>query len=463
MSQKPAETISGAGQLAIARERVDVLAVRNAEPDWLKRSRLAAWEAYLLMPMPTTRDEEWRRTDLDALDLSRLVPLEAAKTTTNEQDKLGTLPAWIESVHRHVERTQAFVVQSSTGSFQTQISDELKKKGVVFTSLETAFEKHEDLIKPYFDQNKIQLADGKFALMNKALFNCGAFLFVPKNVEIADPFFIVINLTGDQMTGGNPAAIFPRVVVVAEANSKVSVVTILTSESHTGGMSLVNSIVEVHTGQGATVNSAEIDNFDSNIFSVVRNDNYVERDGKLSSITACLGGAHVKADIVTCLNAPGSSSDILGVILGDANEQFNYNTVQEHAAPDTTSNINFRVALKDQSASVYQGIIKVAKIAQRTNAYQSNKNLLLGHQAKADSIPKLEILADDVKCSHGATVGPVDREQLFYLMSRGLTRTEAEELVVNGFFRQVVENAPIAGCGEWISELVAAKIKDPTD
>ncbi len=463
MSQNPADTLSSAGKLAIARERVDVLSTRNAEPEWLKKSRLAAWEAYLQTPMPTTRDEEWRRTDIDALDLSRLVPVEAAKTQTNDKEKAGSLPAWIESATRHIEQMQAIVMQSSTGSFQTNINAELEKKGVVFTSLETAFEKHADLIKPYFDQSKVQLSEGKFALMNKALFNCGAFLYVPKDVEIKEPFFIVINLNGDHLSGGHPAAIFPRVVVNAEANSKVSVVTVFTSESHTGGMSLSNSIVEVRTGRNAQVEFVEIDNYDSNIFAVSKNENHVDRDGKLSAINTCLGGAHVKTDIITWLNAPGASSDVLGLVLGDGNEQFNFNTVQEHAANDTTSDINFRVALKDQAASVYQGIIKVAKVAQRTNAYQSNKNLLLGAHAKADSIPKLEILADDVKCSHGATVGPVDREQIFYLMSRGLTRTEAEELVVNGFFRQIVEKAPIAGIGEWISELVAAKIKSPTD
>lgn len=463
MSQKPADTLSSAGQLAIARERVDVLSTRNAEPDWLKKSRLAAWEAYLQTPMPTARDEEWRRTEIDALDLSRLVPVEAAKTQTNETEKNGVLPAWVESASRHIENIQAVVMQSSTSSFQTKLNAEVEGKGVVLSSLETAFEKHADLIKPYFDQSKLQLSEGKFALMNKALFNCGAFLYVPKNVELKEPIFIVINLNGDQLSGGHPAAIFPRIVVNAEANSKVSVVTVLTSESHSGGMSLVNAIVEVHTGQNAQVNFVEIDNYDSNIFAVTKNDHHVDRDGKLSSITACLGGAHVKTDIVTWLEAPGANSDVLGVILGDANEQFNFNTVQEHASNDTTSNINFRVALKDQAASVYQGIIRVAKVAQRTDAFQSNKNLLLGTQARADSIPKLEILADDVKCSHGATVGPVDRDQIFYLMSRGLTRTEAEELVVNGFFRQIVEAAPIVGIGEWISELVAAKIKSPTD
>jgi len=162
--------------------------------------------------------------------------------------------------------------------------------------------------------------------------------------------------------------------------------------------------------------------------------------------------------IETILVDRGGQSDIKGIVLGHGSEHVSYNTIQEHAAPDTTSNINFRVALKDSAASIYQGIVKVDKIAQRTNAFQSNKNLLLGSEARADSIPKLEILADDVKCSHGATVGPVDKEQLFYLQSRGLSLKESEELIVTGFFAQVLNTITIKGVADWINALAAEKI-----
>ncbi len=139
-------------------------------------------------------------------------------------------------------------------------------------------------------------------------------------------------------------------------------------------------------------------------------------------------------------------------------KRYSFNTIQDHIAPDTSSTINFRVALKDSSSSAYLGTIRVSKEGQRTDSTQSNKNLLLGANAHADSIPKLEILADDVKCSHGATVGPADKEQIFYLMSRGLNNLEAEELIVTGFFRQVVQSCPVDGAGDWINNLVAEKI-----
>ena len=150
---------------------------------------------------------------------------------------------------------------------------------------------------------------------------------------------------------------------------------------------------------------------------------------------------------------------MLGVVFGDNKEHLSYNTIQDHDAPNTTSDINFRVALKDEAVSAYQGNIKVAKEAQKTNAFQSNKNLLLGKQAKADSIPKLEILANDVKCSHGATVGPVDEDQVFFLMARGLDKKTAEELIVAGFFDTVLESLPDKVANNWIHELIKEKIQ----
>jgi len=202
----------------------------------------------------------------------------------------------------------------------------------------------------------------------------------------------------------------------------------------------------------------ELQKFPPDTFSVTQTYNEVARDGQFNSFTVGMGGAQLKADIATLLQDRGASSDIQGVVLGDGEEHFSFNTIQEHNAPDTRSNIMFRVALKDKATSVYLGNIRVDKIAQRTDAFQQNKNLLLGSQARADSIPKLEILADDVKCSHGATVGPVDQEQIFYLMSRGLSRGEAEELIVTGFFRKVVDTLTLPGAADWINDLVTEKI-----
>jgi Fe-S cluster assembly protein SufD len=220
-------------------------------------------------------------------------------------------------------------------------------------------------------------------------------------------------------------------------------------------LSLVSQLSEIYAEAGAKLSYAELQDFGQHVFYNTRLNNYVHKDAHVDNLSVAIGAAQSKADVATYLQESGANSEVLGVVFGTGQECFSYNTIQEHNAPDTQSDINFRVALKDRSKSMYQGIIRVDKKAQKTQAFQSNKNLLLSNGAKADSIPKLEILADDVKCSHGATVGPVDPEQLFYLMSRGLSVKEAEEFVVLGFFNKVLAQFPLSHTLEWLQGIIA--------
>jgi Fe-S cluster assembly protein SufD len=408
------------------------LTTKFSEPTWLADSRLHAWEAYLQRPMPTARDEDWRRTDIEALDLTRLQTVALKRTS-------------VASVEKYFEATDT-------------LSPEAVKQGVIFCDITTAIEKHPDKIRDYILNS---CDNDKFCLLNRALFNNGTFIYVPRGVTLEKPLVIGLEFNEEGVEAGYGAAAFPRVIIAAEDNSNVDVVFVLSSsQGKAEQSSLASALVDVHVKRGARVNYLELQDFAHNVFYVQRVNSNVEQDGRFNSLSVAIGGKQTKSDIATFLKDRGSSSAVLGVVLGSDGSKFSFNTIQEHNAPDTTSDINFRVALKDTSSSVYQGIIKVDKIAQRTNAYQSNKNLLLGGDAKADSIPKLEILADDVKCSHGATVGPVDREQLFYLRSRGLTESEAEQLVVLGFFRKVVEQFPLAAAHEWLTEVISEKIQE---
>jgi len=453
------QAMSESSTNTITRARVDNIATQNSEPNWLKEARLEAWETYLQTPMPNSRDEDWRRTEIDALDLSKLNALDLHAPAQKEQPK--KLPSWFQSALTHIEPV-AFIAEAQDSSFASDMSEDLQAKGVVFETIEQALAKHQELIAPYLTKQPTPEVEGKFGLMNKALFNSGIFLFVPKGVVIDGAFLTLLHATLPK--GDQGVATFARVIVVAGDSSRLNLVNVLSSDGRSKGQaeppaySLANTSIEVHVGQNAKVNYVELQNFGRDIFAVTGNYNHVARDGVFNGLTVGLGGGQLKSDLNTVLSATGAASDIQGVVLGAANEHFSFNTIQEHASPDTSSNINFKVALKDTSSSVYQGIIKVNKIAQRTNAFQSNKNLLLGNEARADSIPKLEILADDVKCSHGATVGPVDREQIFYLMSRGVSASAAEELIVSGFFRQVLETCTISGATDWIFDLVAKKI-----
>lgn len=454
----------------IAREEVENLCRINGEPTWLKDNRLAGWEAYLQCPMPTGKTEDWRTTIVDTLDLSELTAVEPIAKATKEI----TLELLTSAKANLGDLAGVYVEDYATGSKSHTVDKALTDKGVVFAPLKTALEQHSDVLKGLITTERAGLKD-KFTLMNQALWTDGLYLRVPKNTTIDLPFVFMVNLPVKAKEAAAKAegskdseaekfgqAVFPKVILVAEENSKVNFVTMIGSQESAqaeGQITLANASIELHLAAGANVSVAEVSNMGEEVFLVNRIKAFIGKDATLDYTTAGLGAKQIKADIETILTAPGATARVNGVVLGDSDEHFAYNTIADHTATDTNSNIVFRVALKDESTSIYQGIIKVEKIAQRTDSYQSNKNLLLGTEARADSIPKLEILADDVKCSHGATVGPVDKEQLFYLNSRGLTLIQAEEMIVTGFFQQVLDTIPITGVAQWMSKLVADKIR----
>lgn len=437
----------------IAKQAVEELASRLAEPGWLVENRLSAWESYYKTPMPGDRDEGFRRMDLSALDLSSLRT--ANQPAPAKAQSIEPAPSWLKEALQQFKDYAGVLFQSTSEAGFYILNEELAGKGVILCDIASAIVKHADKVKPYLDSGANFEEDGKFTLLSKALFNCGMFLYVPAGLEISDPFVFALDMDGD-----GRLAVLPRTLVLAEERSRLSLAYLIGSSSQkpSAGNSLLSQYMEAHIKQGASLTYLEVQEQGKNVFMVNRSNCLVDRDGHYESLTLSLGGCQTKSDISTVLRAPGASSRVLGLVLGAEQEKFSFNTIQEHAAPDTKSDINFRVALKDSSSSLYQGIVKVDKVAQRTDAYQSNKNLLLDGSASADSIPKLEILADDVKCSHGATVGPVDREQIFYLMSRGMSRQQSEKLVVLGFFRQTLESFPLKKILGWLSEAVSKKI-----
>lgn len=465
----------------LTRERVDELTSKRREPDWLKALRVAFMERYLQTPNPVAKQDEWRKTLVETLDLSSLTPLAAG---TADSATLAKSP-YIEKVKSTFPKRAGLVIDSGDANVALELDKGLAAKGVVFTTIDEAIDKHADLVKKYLENNE-ETEESKFSLLAKALFAGGAFLYVPKDIEVKEPFIVVNGFTKE----GAGQAIFPRIILVSDRNARVDVVNVFTSfgaesklekkeaEAKTASKaegtkkaskkraidwSLSNAVVEIHALEGSTVKYLELTNFADDVFSVVHIANCVKRDASVYSLSVGLSGGQLKADLVTTLKERGANAEVMGIVFGDDDEHLSYNTIQNHDAPDTTSHINFRVALKDRAVSAYQGNIKVANEAQRTDAFQSNKNLLLGKDAQADSIPRLEILADDVKCSHGATVGPVDKNQVFYLMTRGLDEKTAEELVVSGFFNTVLETCPIDGARGWIEVLISEKIHGPGD
>lgn len=439
----------------ITREGVDNLSIDRGEPEWLKALRVNALEKFLQSPSPTIKSDAWRKTRVDKLNLEEIKTSSPAFRSPDR--KSGQ-----EILDRFSERAGA--IFSTTGnSWRVDLDKELEKAGVVFVPIDEALKNHSESLKSILEREASEGGEkDKFDWMQEALFNCGAYLEVPANLEIKKPFLVVNKL--DKSEAG--CSLFPSVLIKAGKHSKLSVVNAFvcddeldsTIDGEVKKLSLVNARNLIQAEAGSSVSYIEVQALGDNCFMVGKSTGNVTADANVSTLTVGVGGYQLKSEISTRLLEAGAHGAMLGVVFGDMTEHMSYNTIQEHAAPNTTSDINFRVALKDEAVSAYQGNIKVDKVAQKTNAYQTNKNLLLGKNAKADSIPKLEILANDVKCSHGATVGPVDQDQVFYLMVRGLDKKTAEELIVAGFFDTVLESLPDKVANDWIHDLIKTKI-----
>jgi Fe-S cluster assembly protein SufD len=292
-------------------------------------------------------------------------------------------------------------------------------------------------------------SDEKFAAHNAAMWRSGLLVQVPKGLVLEKPLTIRI---ANAVEGGS---LFWRLLVVAEPESRFTVIEEYVSA--TPELSAYsNAAVEIVVGQAAKVEYVSVQSLSRQTWHFASHHARVERDAELDWVTGGFGSAKGKVRIQNDLAGPGATSRVTGAYFADGTQHLDYDTFQEHIAPDTTSDFAFKGALRDEARAVWRGMIRVEQDAQKTNAYQENRNLLLSRQAHADSIPGLEI--NDVRCTHGATLGQVDRDQLFYLMARGLTRAEAERLIVRGFFQDVLDRVELAPVRQALGDALEARI-----
>jgi len=294
-------------------------------------------------------------------------------------------------------------------------------------------------------------AEEKFAAHNTALWESGLLVHVPKGLVLEQPLYVRISNSAENGT------LFWRMLVIAEAESRFSLIEEYASASPDLG-AYMNAVVELHVEQAAKVEYISVQNLARETWHFASHRARVGRDAELDWVTAGFGTKKGKVRIENDLAGEGATSRVTGAYFADGSQHLDYDTFQEHLAPNTTSDFAFKGALRDTASVVWRGMIKVEKDAQRTNAYQENRNLLLSDEAHADSIPGLEIEANDVRCTHGATVGQVDRDQLFYLMARGLSRGEAERLIVRGFFTDLLSRIELEPVREALGEALEARI-----
>jgi Fe-S cluster assembly protein SufD len=378
-------------------------------------------ERYEALPLPTTKDEAWRFTDLKGFDPDSF--------SANGVSGVATAPGLL-------ELEAAGIVRVSEGGLEIERAPE----GIKFEALAD----HPRLY-------ELVGSDEKFAAHNAAQWRNGLLVEVPKGVVLEQPLSIrIVN----SVEGGS---LFWRLLVVAEAGSRFTIIEEYTSTSpELSGY--LNGAVEIFVGDGARVEYVSVQNVSRETWHFGSHHARVERDAELDWVAGGFGSKKGKIRIQNDLAGQGATSRVTGAYFADGVQHLDYDTFQEHIAPNTTSDFAFKGALRDSSTAVWRGMIRVEQDAQKTNAYQENRNLLLSKQAHADSIPGLEILANDVRCTHGATLGQVDREQLFYLMARGLSRGEAERLIVRGFFQDVLDRIELEPVREALGAALEARI-----
>jgi Fe-S cluster assembly protein SufD len=422
--------------------------VSAKDPAWLRERRDHAWDVYERTPMPTTKLEEWRYTDLRRkLDLGSL----RLGTTATAPDDAEAWPLRLREAMALDREASGRIVLIDGHVVHTELDPTLVKKGVVLASLHDALETHTELVKEYLATKAVPPEEGKFAALNAALWNDGIFLHVPRGVKLDTPVRVT------RWFSESGAAYFSRTLIVADTASRVSYCDEVLSDDF-DAQTLTSSAVEVIAQEGAQVQYVAVQRLGRGGFYQAVQRTLAQRDATLDTLNVALGGTTTRVDLNARLLGAGANSDMLGLYFGDEDQHFDFNTSQDHVADNAGSDLLYKGALDGSSRAVFRGIIRVHKGAQRTDAYQTNRNLLLSPHARADSLPNLEIEADDVKCSHGATVGQLDEEAKFYLMSRGLSRTSAERLVVLGFLGEVLSRLPLGGVGMKVTRVIEEKL-----
>ncbi len=412
-----------------SKEKLQELTKSRLEPAWLSQRRLEAFERFQSLNWPAKTEEEWRRTDLNRLqnlDFGLDWSLSGQSNLVSNGGKSNGYLAKLE--------------QAQTREVKLSLSQDILQN-LVFTDLEGAVRNYPDLVQQY--QNLIRPEESKLAAFNKAFWNKGIFLYVPKNVELAIPLYSHLKLEGKRW------GVFPYSLIILEENSRVILIDDYSSADQKEN-SFSNTLTEVYLKPNSRLAYVHLQRWGQGVHHFYHQRVRLEANSHLTTLTVNLGSSISRSDIETLLAGPGAFSYMFGLALSNQDQYFEQHTKQTHLAPQTTSDLLFKTALFDRSSAIFSGLIQIAKPAQRSDAYQANRNLVLSDKAKVDTLPKLEILANDVRCTHGATVGPIDKEQFFYLVSRGIPEKEAKTLIVEGFFEEVLGKV---SQGEFIEQI----------
>ena len=395
------------------KQAVERVSEQTGEPGWLADRRSQAFDLYEKLEMPDPKGEEWRYVDVRKLDLDVFAAPEP-------------------------------------DAFPLIADPELAAKGVIFTDFGTAAREYPELLKEHFF-TEVSPEEHRFTALHAAFHSDDVFVYVPRGVELELPLEVIHALPA----GGST---FPHTTIVVDEQASLTFVDRFEG-AHLDSPGICASVVEIEARAGAMVNYISLQHWGRGAHHFQTQRFTGLRDSTVRSLAVNLGSTFARTQVESVLKGQGSFSEMLGLYFADSDQHFAQRTMQSHNEAHATSDLLYKGALKDRSRSEYSGLIKVLPGAQGTDAYQANRNLILSDHALARSIPQLEIEANEVSCTHGATVSPVEEEHLFYLMSRGIDRVTAQKLVVFGFFGEVLDRIRVPAVRDQLSDAIAAKVK----
>lgn len=421
-------------------------AVSDSEaPSWFKDRQSAAWNRYSTTQTPTRSDQPWRFNSL--------------KVTAIEG---YDIPAPVEADDREELISRSVGLAESSGRMifgngelldRSRVAAELEKQGVLFLPLHRALREHEDLVRKHFMTQPVELGSEKYAALHESQLKSGTFLYVPKDVSVSLPLEVY------QWLGGAGGSTFPHTLLIAERGSSVKLVEFFQSQD-ADAEGFACGVNDLFIGEGASVRYVSVQKWGRKVRSIQLNSTVVERDGLAVNLGVHLGGLRNRSESVSRLVGEGGKSEMLAVTVAGKDQEFDQRTLQDHVAGRTASDLLYKNALLDNARTIFAGLIKVQPGAHKTDAYQKVRNLMLSDEAEANSMPGLEILADEVRCTHGATSGYIDPSEFFYFLARGIPSNVARRLLVTGFLNEVIDRIGDERIAECLASAVESRFAE---
>jgi Fe-S cluster assembly protein SufD len=433
------------------RSSTPIIESHDNHPQWFVDAQDEARREFANEAYPTRKDEMWRFSSVKNLDgvASFLSP--EVRLSRTKGDARPTFEPVLEQGFPEPSGRMVFVNDQLVSC--ELLDDSLSDRGVLFLPLEQALKQRPDLLQAHFMAQPARLGSKKFAALHKASVRAGTVLYLPPSLAVDAPFEVFHIVTGENL------ALFPHTLIIADKESEVTFLDhFISTEGQAHGFACgVNDLV---LRPGSKLNYISVQNWSRQFVSVQVNSTVAEERSSAVNLSLNFGGRYSRLESVSRLAGAGSRSDMLAVSIAGADQEFDQRTLQDHLQPNTTSDLLYKNALSNNARTIFSGLIKVERGAHRTDAYQKVRNLLLSDEAEANSMPGLEILADEVRCTHGATSGQVEPEELFYLQSRGIPDLKAKGLIVNGFLNEVVDRLSDGEIKAYLHDQIANRLKD---